>query len=180
MGIFALISQIPFCLLTYGKIPIGIREIYACFYVRRNVIFTLSVALILLVIIKSNEKITVKCLAFFAALYITRCSDWRCWCIFWVLGFALCYGNKKKQILAAAAIIILRFSKESIPVIISGINNGASGLWLFFQFVQLGGFLALPLLWCYNGEKGRSFGLGFYAFYPLHMIILFVIRIIVK
>ena len=180
MGVFALISQIPFCLLHYGKIPMDIKQIYACFYVSRNVIFTLFIALILLVIIKSEEKIAVKALALLAALYITRNSDWRYWCIFWVLGFALYRGDKKKQILAASTVILLRFAKGFIPFIVAAVDGGISTVSLYLYFVQLGGFLALPLLWCYNGEKGKSYGLGFYTFYPLHMMILFIIGMLIK
>lgn len=180
LGVFALLSQIPFCLLQYGKIPMGLYQIYDCFYNSGNVIFTLFIALILLVIVKSEEKIAVKALALLAALYITRNSDWRYWCIFWVLGFALYRGDKKKQILAASTVILLKFAKGFIPFMVAAVNGGISNVSLYFYFVQLGGFLALPLLWCYNGEKGKSYGLGFYTFYPLHMMILLIIGMLIK
>ena len=180
LGIFALLSQIPFCLLQYGKIPMGLYQIYDCFYNSRNVIFTLFIALILLVIIKSDEKITVKSLALLAALFVTRNSDWSWGCILWVVGFALYHENRKKQMAIAAVVILLKFCVKITYFIIGAINGGFSFISFCFLLLQLGGFLALPLLWCYNGEKGKSYGLGFYTFYPLHMMILFIIGMYIK
>ena len=177
LGIFALVSQIPFGLLQYGRIPNGATEFYECFLKNGNVIFTLTVALMLLVIIKSDCRKFVKCLALAATLFVTRNSDWNWGCILWVLGFALFYGERKKQMLAASAVIVLKFGVKTAYFIAGAVNGGISYASLYYHLLQLGGFMAIPLLMCYNGEKGKSYGLGFYAFYPLHMMILFIIGI---
>lgn len=53
-----------------------------------------------------------------------------------------------------------------------------------WQLVQLFGLLALPLMFLYNGKPGKlpenriakkSIQLGFYAFYPVHMLLLWLI-----
>lgn len=42
--------------------------------------------------------------------------------------------------------------------------------------MQLTGLLALPLIRFYNGEKGKNLKLLFYSFYPIHLIIIYVIK----
>lgn len=46
---------------------------------------------------------------------------------------------------------------------------------LFYGNYQWMMIVALPLMLCYNGEKGKSMKYFFYTFYPLHTWILFVI-----
>lgn len=43
--------------------------------------------------------------------------------------------------------------------------------------MQLTGLLALPLIRFYNGEKGKNLKLVFYSFYPVHLIVLYAIKI---
>ena len=46
---------------------------------------------------------------------------------------------------------------------------------------QCGIFLAIPLLACYNGRRGRRSRVikwGFYLFYPLHLLLLLGLRVI--
>ena len=39
----------------------------------------------------------------------------------------------------------------------------------------MGGFLAAPLLLCYNGQRGRGYRHFFYAFYPAHIYLLYAL-----
>ena len=55
--------------------------------------------------------------------------------------------------------------------------------WLGFALSQMftvycdwmGGFLAAPLLLCYNGQRGRGYRRFFYAFYPAHIYLLYAL-----
>lgn len=51
-----------------------------------------------------------------------------------------------------------------------------------YGFVQLGTCLAIPILRMYNGEKGSCRGIGklFYIFYPAHLILCGIMRILFK
>lgn len=49
-----------------------------------------------------------------------------------------------------------------------------------YALIQLGTFLTIPLLRLYNGERGSFKGMGrlFYAYYPLHLFVCGIIRVI--
>ena len=194
MGVFAAVSQIPFYLFVMGKnLPHTPISLLAGMFYSRNVIFTLFIGLCLLTILKSGYNILLKLLAVFAAWKLTQHSDWDWFCLMWVCSFGLLRGNTKGQMAAATAIVFMRFVKIILPVAIVIIRNIHSGVdigLLFFvvisnaqntiiwSLVQFGGLLAIPLLKRYNGEKGRALGLSFYIFYPAHLIVLFILKIL--
>lgn len=47
-------------------------------------------------------------------------------------------------------------------------------------YLEAGSFIALPLISAYNGKRGLSLKYLFYAFYPTHLIVLYVIRMALK
>nr|WP_305132334.1 TraX family protein [uncultured Acetatifactor sp.] len=49
-----------------------------------------------------------------------------------------------------------------------------------YAFIQLFTCLTIPLLWLYNGKRGSMKGIGklFYIYYPLHLFICGIIRIL--
>ena len=49
-----------------------------------------------------------------------------------------------------------------------------------YALIQLGTCLTIPLLRLYNGERGTFKGMGklFYAYYPLHLFVCGIIRIV--
>ena len=61
----------------------------------------------------------------------------------------------------------------SIPIVIGGSE---------IMFPTQGfAVLSLLIIWLYNGKKGRSskpLQYGFYAFYPVHMLVLSLIRLL--
>lgn len=175
LGLFALIAQLPFYLYVSGQLPADFLQFCYGNYRNLNVIFTLFVALCLLTIMKSQCKPFVKAAAFAAAVLVTRHSDWRWMALLWVLIFGLFRGRRCMMPLAAG-VILVNFAMK-----IAGFAIGASGNTvhtLIWGFVQLGGLLAIPLLMRYNGEKGNAPKLGFYIFYPAHLLVLVLLRII--
>lgn len=181
MGIFAAISQIPFFLykycLNFPKTPKGF--LFTMFS-DRNVIFTLFIGLCLLYIINSDSKVTVKIISAAASLYLVRNSDWGYFAILWIIGFGVFYGQKQKQMLWATAVALLRVLTMCVSV---GKNVMAQGTltygMLYALIANFGGFFAVPLLSMYNTKKGNAPKFALYIFYPLHLLILAILKTVI-
>lgn len=165
--VFALISQIPYYIFGMSAVPQSFGEFVNASFDRLNVIHTLLMGLIALTIVKSDRlNFVFKLIGAGCALYLTRYSDWRYFGVLWVLIFGLFRGNTKAQMIAFALTAILR-------------------CYLYFTgsamsfFLQLCTVLAIPLLCMYNGQLGKKSKYGFYIFYPLHLLILGIIKLII-
>ena len=195
MGIFAAVSQVPFYLFEHGtQLPHDLYHILTGLYFGRNVMFTLFLGLCLLTILKSEYNIVWKILAVLAAWKLASNSNWSWFCLMWVCAFGLLHGNTKAQMRAAAVIVFLRVIKCMIPVISLFVKNISPDIDIIalliavleykqiafiFAIAQFGGLLALPLLKRYNGERGNAPRMLFYIFYPAHLILLFIAKILI-
>lgn len=190
LGLFALISQIPFSLFCYNSLA----------YPNGNVMFTLFFALIC--VWSADVMRGRPVLRWFSLLptvfiillyhFDVLCSDYgargillalvfyffdgksiRCR-IFTTLGmtFTLCYG------------FLLSCAKQLVLLLLGrGAVLPQMGTWDLYQFFALA---ALLFIFAYNGQKGtypksmlagKALQYGFYAFYPVHQVLLFLIRI---
>ena len=178
MGIFAAISQIPYYLfLTQGHIIENPKALILSVFNTRNVIFGLFVGLCLLTVVKSNYRMWVKILATVAAMFLVRDSDWDYYAVMWIIGFGVFHNCKWKQGVWAAVVLAVKIILAAPPAIQSVINIGALTYGMLDWFVMFGGFLAIPFIMNYNGERGANLKWGFYAFYPLHLLIIALIVI---
>lgn len=156
LGIFAFLSEIPFDLAFYGK---------AVFNGHQNVFFTLLIGLVVVAILEKNKKkeamqekkyryYLVDGLTVFlgmAAADILK-TDYGSFGLLLILCFYVFRGSKIRKSLAA------------------GIVN------LFTMEMQALAALSLVPIWFYNGRKGPSMKYVFYGFYPLHLLILYIIH----
>lgn len=89
-------------------------------------------------------------------------ANWNYIVVLWILGFGIFRGDFKKQTLAFCAVALIYLAQ---PVLYSQTFPAVS---------RLGVFLVLPLLYIYNGQRGKHRGWlskwGFYWFYPLHQL----------
>ncbi len=134
-----------------------------------GVVWSLAWGLVLLYIYDQKQwKPWQKAFVTIIICLITFPSDWSCIATMAILSIGTNRGNFKKQMLhmmlcvSAYAIVYFIFIDKVYAVI------------------QFGTALTIPLLRLYNGERGSFKGMGklFYIYYPLHLFICGIIRIL--
>lgn len=171
LGIFALISHIPFYYFMKGQLPItfdnGIQ-----FKLQTSVIYTLFLGLISLMV-WNNEKLseTVKRILIIIICVMAIPGDWSFIGVLWIFFFGINRSDFKKQI-QSFCIIALPIVVSPLIMLISHNSN-----W-YYQIFQIGILLAIPLLAKYNGKPGgnKNSKWLFYIFYPLHLLIIGLIK----
>ena len=171
--VFALLSEIPFNLFYAGSV---------IFPFHQNVLFTLLLGLLAMRqadMLRREEGIkkkSLRCLALLLILAggVVLFPDYGLMGVMTVLCFFVFRDHRLFQLAAMAVLNIFAFKGQTIPVSLFG---------LAFDFpIQGFALLALPLIWLYNGEKGRGgkgLRLFWYIFYPLHMLALYFIQRII-
>lgn len=171
LGIFAVISRVPFVFMETGQLFIYAHEYGFQYFYMQSVIFTFFLGLLALVVIHSKRlNILVKALLLTVIFLLSFLGDWYFLAVVWIIIFDRHRGDIKKQLLyfAISAIIM-----DSLFMLIMPVNT------MLFQY---GVLLAAIPLYFYNGRRGgsekfRTFNKWFfYVFYPLHMAILGYIR----
>ena len=181
--IFALISEIPFNLMYASSIIYPFHQ---------NVMFTLLLGLLA---IKSLDNIRIACSgrslriwnssqvkAFIlgiikAALCVLAAgigfTDYGMTGVLTIILFYLCRGFRLAPLVQLAGMVYINcfaIMGRTIPLTLGSIS---------FDFPTQGfAVLSLIFIWLYNGKKGHSSKVlqySFYAFYPVHMLILAMI-----
>lgn len=152
--IFAFISEIPFDLAFYGKLG----------FAHQNIFFTLFIGLAAIYFIDNKEgKYNVdKTLVIVAACILATLlqTDYQFIGIVYILSFYFTRNLLMKKRLQIVALIMI------------AINLSAGWLQQF-------SVLALIVIYFYNNEQGvknKFLQTSFYAAYPLHLLILYLIK----
>lgn len=170
--IFALISEIPFNLIYTGAF---------IFPFHQNVLFTLLLGLLCINEIdkikndKSFKKIfkrTLKILSFFL-IGIIGFVDYGLTGILTIIIFYI-FRNFKfawfGQLISLILLYIIFFKGQSVVLNILNFE--------YYLPLQSIGILSLIPIWLYNGEKGiksKKLQYTFYLFYPVHMLVIYLI-----
>ena len=170
--IFALISEIPFNLMYTGSF---------IFPFHQNVLFTLLLGLLCINEIdkmknnKSLKNIFKACLKIFLFLLIGLIGfvDYGITGILTIIAFYI-FRNFKfawlGQLVSLILLYIVFFKGQSVVLNIFNYE--------YFLPLQAFGILALIPIWLYNGTRGKkskALQYGFYLFYPVHMLVLYLI-----
>lgn len=148
MAVFALLSEIPFDLAFHNTLWYGNSQ---------NVFFTLTLGLISIYLLdwwKGKEWISFGMVAVVAALaYFLRTDYGASGVILIVFFWLFRFEEKLRNILCSVWMIV-------------GISlSEAAGIFAF-----------LPIH-AYNGERGKQLKYFFYFFYPVHLLVLFGVRV---
>lgn len=160
--VFAVISHLPYNLL-FGY----------TFFQATSIIWGLAMGLIALAAVKSNKLNTITKLAVLGACSaLSIIANWNYVAVLWIVVFGIFQGNFKRQILSFIAVGIIF---HLIPTYLNfgPVHEG------YPHWYQLGIFLVIPLLAMYNGKLGKKTKFTswfFYAFYPGHLILLYLLN----
>jgi len=195
MGIFALISEIPFDLALYeyhyatdffsdfsavfagGYQDDKLGKLLSNLFSYQNVFVTLFFGLLLLNLMREVEKKYANNMAIvnlinglltigFCLLTSLFRGDYSIASILMLVAFYLFRGNK---LLIGVALFIVNGTI---------VGNLASDNLLYV--IPVLSTLAIVPIAFYNGEKGKDIKLFFYIFYPLHLTLLFVISLFIR
>ncbi len=174
---FAVLSEIPFQLCFYRAWEVGLK--LAC----HNVMFTFLLAVSALLAaswLETHTKLPKllscllpACVATVAARFLK--TDYNAWGVILVLGLFYLSDQKGRLLYLAAWITVFQ-------LIWHGWNGSqfvwlSSGLGRIQILYWLGALASVALLATYNGSRGRSVKWLFYIFYPLHLLILFLLSL---
>lgn len=169
---FALISEIPFNLFYGGN----------WFYpYHQNVLFTLLLGLLAITLIdKARKDKTAKSIIKTVLILIPIClgafigfPDYGFWGFLTVVMFYLFRGFPFAWLLQLIAMVLMNF------VLYEGQFISVELFGKTYEIATQGfAVFALIPIWLYGGKKGKSSKImqyGFYAFYPLHMLIIYLL-----
>ena len=168
MMIFAIITEIPFNLMVSAS-PI--------YPFHQNVLWTFVISLLTLKYLNfdnvknSFKSILIILLAIIIAT-VTMCDYFGAG-VMMVVGFYIFRKSKFLQLLMMIYVNMILIQGYSYPIDIAGYT---------YYFPQQGfAVLSLIFIWLYNGKQGyhaKWFKIFCYAFYPLHMLILYILTIV--
>lgn len=161
---FSVISHIPYN-LTFGF----------SFFQATSVIWALALGLISLSFVKNdNVKLPFKVIIVSLCCFLARIANWHYLAVLWIVTFGIFHKNLKMQLIC---FITLGFGLNVLPTVLS------LGLSDFNRLDKFGFLLACPFLLLYSGQRGRKIKLldtFFYVFYPLHLLFIYVMKLILN
>ncbi len=195
--LFALVAQIPFILMNRLNDP-SFWEL--------NVLFTLFLGLAAIVLMKKSKIILISILivVISAGLADVLNTDYGAMGVLAIVAFYLSLKNIKMMIILQICVftffniipmsIIIAFHGVANPIIpvasfmLCGtycfdlslkLHSTLPAIFVIVSFVEPLGLLSLFFIALYNNQEGRKMKYFFYGFYPIHLFILYFIKLFV-
>lgn len=169
--VFALISEIPYC-LAFSKN--AIIDFYGL-----NMLFTLCICFGVIWAVDNIKSKALKVLLIISAILLSSICDWPILAPVFTLLFVWSKKDHRRNKIALSISVLLLV----IFLFLCGIGSLSVGKNLLYSVLSIigSGAAAFSILYLYNGkrsEKGRTFSKWFfYIFYPAHLLALGIIRI---
>lgn len=172
LGIFALLSEIPFDLAFYGEV----------FYIsKQNVYFTLFLGVVALWFIKKlqgHPVLQVNCVLLCCVAAALLKTDYMFMGVLLIVAFYICRKSFWVQFIVGSAAIYFGI------VLVYIVRYWGRGISISRYFElgmsELYGLFAFCFIYFYNGQKGRQLPKAcYYLFYPLHLLLLYGIKVLV-
>ena len=176
LAVFALISEVPFC-LAFSEVYTGEKIISFCGF---NMIFTLFLCFCILLAMDGIKNDLFQIFAVAGLFILSLFSDWALVAPLFTILFARAGRDKQRirnaYLIGAGLFALMNFSPGTdLPGILLG---------FVYALMSAIGILAAGavIVRLYNGkrmERGKTFSKWFfYWFYPVHLLVLGIIRII--
>lgn len=156
MGVFALVSEIPFDLAFEGRVGLGHQNIMLSF-------FLAILALMVFDRIRGEGKEHAAGKTLLGIL---------CVCAVAVLALVL---RADYTLFAVLAVFLFYVLRNRHPLLRCGVGVGFLALTRTVGYYRATGLSLIPLL-LYNGKRGRGLKWLFYAFYPGHLLLLYLLK----
>lgn len=171
LGIFALISQMPYTFFETGKLQ------FICFAngkISLSVIYTLLLSLFAVWAWDKIKNKALRLCAIIGLCVLAIPGDWMFIDIMFSLIFWIYRDNFKNQALWFSVFA----AGTALFCIFTSIMDGNP---FYSQFFQAGMFLCLPILSLYSGERGggKNSKWIFYIFYPAHLLVLGFLKLLI-
>ena len=164
MGLFALISEIPFDLAFEGKIGFGHQNIMLTFFLS-------ILGLMLFDAIRGGKDNKEKKIPFWrTGLGVLAVA---------LLALASLVLHADYTAFAVIAVFLFYLLRQKHPLLRSAAGVAFLALTRTMGYYCATGFSFIPLA-LYNGKKGRGLKWLFYVFYPGHLLLLAVIKAVLK
>ena len=169
LGLFAILSEIPFDLAFYGKIYYPTKQ---------NVYFTLYLGVLALYLIKKFEGelfLQINCVILCCMAAAVLKTDYMFMGVLLIVAFYVCRSSFWYQFVVGSATIYFGI------VLVCVVRYWGYGYGIKKYLEQgtgeLYGIFAFFIIYFYNGKKGKQLPKAFnYLFYPLHLLLLFAIK----
>ena len=159
--IFAMIAQVPYFIFLMKQL---------------NVLFTLLLGLLTIYIIERSKSRNISVLVIVGFTIVSVVCDWG------IMGIPmiLMYYYQKDRTKRVTLPLLIPFAFFALSIVMQ-LVAGRPILEVLpdLLFLVVGCSLTIPLLSSYNGKRGRSMRYFFYAYYPLHIIILGLLRLLI-
>lgn len=168
---FWLLSIIP-----YWKLFVG--GPFRAIYLTNNIMYTLLMGLLLLIAYEKTRNVLLRVLLVLLFTALTRYSDWYLTGVLLIFAMYRFRTVPKRIVLPILLVAVLPSALSVLRIVDQQVTNIHT---LAGTATTMGTVLAIPLLLCYNGERGVNSPVtrwGFYAYYPLHLLVLWGVRLI--
>ena len=161
MLVFAAISELPFDLAFSEK---------SMYFEQQNVMWTFSLVILAVYLYQKLPPERKNPLTFWLIGLVFACvasflnTDYGGWGVIWVLVF-YAYRTQPVRKYGIATFLLVGYGVFYMMMI---------GAFFWEEYVECCAALSFPLLLMFNGKKGPALKYFFYAFYPVHLLLLWL------